>query len=548
MIDQLVGQEHSTAKDAVAGLDATKAIDGLVIALIALISTIPYVGRIGFYSDDWSFLGALAVGNDHSFGTLFMATIRQVATRPVQAAYLSGLYELFGANPLAFQLVAAGALAIGGILAYLALRRFAFNRVEALVTAAIFVTLPSYSADRFWLSAAQALVSMCFFFASAYALGRAGSPATANWRSWLGLSATALLLSALAYEVFLPLFVVAALALPIAVDVPAQRRWAIRIINPALVVLLGVTKAVFTTRLGGGGVSGQLSWLVHLVEGALKINGWDFGLALPLNSVRMFAHHPSLVAAIAGASAGALIYAWVVGSARTVSTGRRLAVAGIVTFAGGYAIFLTNNNALMTPTGSGNRVNIAAAFGMALVITGAAIWVAGRFRRPTLSAQVLGVVAAGVVGFGVMTNVVLATYWEQASTTQSAVLAALKNDVPSLPANATLIIDGVCPYVGPGVVFETTWDVTGALRMEYRSASLTGDVATNRMWVASDGLHSFTYQTETIHPYSDLLLVYDYRTHGVVELTSETAALAYFAAHPASACPAGSPGYGSGVM
>lgn len=523
------------------------AADSALICLIALVSALPYLGHLGFYSDDWGFLATLASAHDHSFAALFTAVNGQVEARPVQAAYLAGMYMLFGTDALGYQLVATALLCAAGPLAYLALREFGFSRPVAVLVAAIYTTLPNYSTDRLWMAAAQSLISACFFFLSMYALGRAARRTA--WGYWLAGSAAALLVSGLAYEVFLPLFVVAAVLLPTAVRVPARRRTLICAVIPILVVVIGIFKVAVTTRLGGGGLLERMAWLLHFAKAELVINFGEYGVGLPLMAMRLFVSRPLWSAAAAGVAAAVIVYAWVL-STRHEAFGsyRRLTLAGAACFIAGYAVFVTNPNAMATATGSGNRVAIASAFGMALLFVATVAWVRERFAGPRIRTYAVGVLTAIVVGSGVLTNTTLAWYWQEAATQQATVLRALKRDAPTLPANSTIVLDGICPYVGPGVIFEATWDVGGALRVLYGSPTISGDVVTPRMSIEAEGLRSYTYQFVTVHPYGERLLVYDYRSRSLTKLTSAADAVAYFASHPSPACASGWPGDGARVI
>ncbi len=110
-------------------------------------------------------------------------------------------------------------------------------------------------------------------------------------------------------------------------------------------------------------------------------------------------------------------------------------------------------------------------------------------------------------------------------------------------------MDGICPYVGPAIVFEAPWDVGGALRLTYRDPTIAGDVLTSRIHAESTGLKSIVYGEATVHPYSELLIVFDVRSGGTVRLREESTARAYLnAAEGRSTCPASREGEGVRVF
>jgi hypothetical protein len=94
------------------------------LGLVALLSLILYVRDLGFYSDDWDFLGRMGLSPDQSLTGLFRAFYvpdEGVWMRPVQGLYLISLYWLFGLHPLGYHLVNAAMLVAVGIVFHLVL-------------------------------------------------------------------------------------------------------------------------------------------------------------------------------------------------------------------------------------------------------------------------------------------------------------------------------------------------------------------------------------------------------------------------------------------
>jgi hypothetical protein len=106
--------------------------------------------------------------------------------------------------------------------------------------------------------------------------------------------------------------------------------------------------------------------------------------------------------------------------------------------------------------------------------------------------------------------------------------------------NSTIILDGVCPYDGPGIVFETSWDVAGALTLAI-GKPVGGDVVSPRMTVTDSGLATSMYNAPTLYAYGPHLLVYNPQRHAVVRLESAAEARRYFAQADRfeAPCPAG---------
>src|SRR6266496_767551 len=81
-----------------AGIRAIRA-DALCLMLITLLTALPYVARLGFYSDDWYVLWTFHADSiQHHFG--IPSALRDRYDRPLQGLYLALLYRLFGLHPL----------------------------------------------------------------------------------------------------------------------------------------------------------------------------------------------------------------------------------------------------------------------------------------------------------------------------------------------------------------------------------------------------------------------------------------------------------------
>jgi hypothetical protein len=68
----------------------------------------PCVAWLGFYCDDWRFLGQYTVSPHQTFVgyclELFSTPIRMLIPS-MRVSYLAGLYSLFGLNPLGYNVV-----------------------------------------------------------------------------------------------------------------------------------------------------------------------------------------------------------------------------------------------------------------------------------------------------------------------------------------------------------------------------------------------------------------------------------------------------------
>jgi hypothetical protein len=154
-----------------------------------------------------------------------------------------------------------------------------------------------------------------------------------------------------------------------------------------------------------------------------------------------------------------------------------------------------------------------------------------------------------VLGF--LVNNALAVSWTTAWPTGRTVLKEIREAVPVLPPHSTLILHGVCPYVGPAIVYESNWDLAGALHVAYGDPTLKADLTTNNMVVEPRGLVTEIYSQRSVHPYGEHLFLFDYGQRRVVSLPDERAALQRLGTRhprPPRGCSGGSPGRGREIF
>ena len=143
------------------------AADVLFLAVIIGLSSAPYVSRLGFYSDDWSFLAMFHYSADKSnwFATLFETFLG----RPLASVYHTLLFHAFGSQPLGYHLVNTAVLASAICLLYLLLVRLKVSRAESLAAALVLAALPQLSTIRVWSAASAVNLSMLLTLASLHA-------------------------------------------------------------------------------------------------------------------------------------------------------------------------------------------------------------------------------------------------------------------------------------------------------------------------------------------------------------------------------------------
>jgi hypothetical protein len=542
--------------------------DSTFLVLVILASVIPYAGRLGFYSDDWAFLGALHTSDDQ---TVLGLASRQLqfpypvtpSGRPVQVVYQAALYKLFGLEPLGYHLVNTAMLIVMALLLSLTLRELGLPRPLVLATPLVFALLPNYSTDRFWFAAFGYILSMALCFLSLYANLRAVRTRGVALLSWKLVSLIALVTSGLGIEIAIPL-----LALnPILAFLHARRhlpgglkrrlgRWPAGLFLSSDLLLLLVVLAY--KRVAGSGLGLPAGWIPfhigQLVFGSTAINFGTYGVGLPYTVWRSVADLSWPLVAV-GMVLAAAVYGYFIVALRgeqehwAVSRPAwiRLAVVGTLLYALSYALFLPTGRIVITSTGIGNRVAVAATLGMAIVLLAACGWLSSLARSPTSRRRSFSMLVAGLCLSGFIVTNSVALYWQAASSREAAVLRSIRQALPDLPPHSTLILHGICPYVGPGIVFESDWDLSGALQVMYRDETIRADV-TRRMTITSSGLSTRTYgAVPVVHRFGGDLLLYDYSRSSVTPLPDERTALRALGSQrpaPPPGCEKGAPGRG----
>jgi hypothetical protein len=556
--------------------------DCAFLALVVALSAAFYVHRLGFASDDWAFLGGFTTTSDPSlFGLIGAVGKHHLYPRPVHAVELGSLYWLFGPNPFGYHVVQTAVLATIAVLFYLVLRRLHQPRLLALAAPAVYLTSPSYSAARFWYTDFVAALSGLLWFATVYMDLRSVRARPSRWWMWRVASLFTLLASALAYEVFLPLFVInpfLAWNRGRQLEGDSRRnRMRLGIMVAATLIPLaavGVYKARTSARFViPHGVRDYFVWIARRAisprfdESYYGFNVWqaiglhfgNYGIGLLRIVWRVARHYADSAAVIIAVVVGLTVFAYLARVALQTGepgrNGRRAwliaLIAGPCTFALGYAIFLMTPTIQFTPTGLWSRTSIAAAAGVSLTFVGAAGSIAGYPRSAAARAGLFCGIVALLCASGVLILNAISSFYVAAYREERAILASIRRAIPKLPPGSTLILDGVCPYVGPGIVFESNWDLEGALRTMYGDATLRADVVTPRMSVDDDSLSTRIYgANEKRYPYHGLVMFHPGR--GSVRWIANAAeARGYFSEfNPdlTGGCPGGTEGHGVAIF
>jgi hypothetical protein len=546
--------------------------DAIFLAIVVTLSFVTYVTRLGFYSDDWAHLGYLHTLGQQSFAYLLQADWSFDPTmwmRPVQLVYFVGTYALFGLQPLGYHLL-NGLVLIGiAVALYAVLRELGQSRAVSLAVALVYILLPNYSSDRFWILAADgANIGVMFYLISVYASLRTGRCRSRwAWSGWLGLALISLLLSTLAYEITFLLSLLTPLL--VAYRARSQRgapawpgaRWAILGAATWLVLAAAAAYKIMTTArmVHEYQFWDQLSWFGETLVVETYLNFATFGLYLPRTAWQLWSGRPDWTAPIIAGLALLLVAGYLthitIGAQDWLASRRAaigLGLCGVVVYVLGYALFpFTNRELIVTSTGIGNRVTIAATGGVALLIASAIVVVCRLLPRVRL---VFPALVAAMAAMALVMIDVLGDYWGQAATDQARLLDQLTAHLATPPPGAIILVDAACFYDGPAIVFDSAWDLRGALIARYGDPTLDAnplppETQYSGVTVAPDGV--VVRRGDSIDQYSYTnLYIYNASEQHVYRLVDATASARYFedARKRETGCPIGVPGSGVRVI
>lgn len=514
------------------------ALDALSLAAIAFLSALPYLGSLGFYSDDWALLAGFKA--NEQTGGFWGAVLADLPERPVQALYHALLFKLFGLTPLGYHLVNTAVLAACAVLLYLLLLRLRMERPAAFATALLFLLLPQLSTIRVWYAASHVTLSLAFALVSM--LCQLHYAAVRQWW-WLTAGAAAALLSVGTYELFTPLIAGFALATGLFAwrrSGANPRHLAGALLLLALLLATAAYKLLYSFRSAGADDPQRyalgLRQLFRIDYDPRVDSGLNIFAALRTYFWAPLAGWRSGAEALVTGSAGfavvllSLVVAgvgwWRIRTARGLrGDRRRLLLLGFVAFLLGNAIFLVVPAVVFTVTGIGNRFQVAAALGVAAIYAAAFLLLArigGRYGGLVFASLVALASAAALARLAA-----IEAYWAHAPALQADLLRAARSDLRQLPTGSTVILDGVCPYHGPAIVFETYWDIGGALNLVL-DRPISADVVSPRMQVTPTGLKTSIYKQPAFYAFGPRLFAYNPAAHRLFALTDAAAADRYF--------------------
>lgn len=447
------------------------------LGVLALVMCARHIGSGGLYYDDWS-LSALA--RFPPPGGVLHGLWLEYGQRPGQVLYYAAL-DAIGTDASARLALAAGALVLEATCLFALLRQLGMAARDAIAITVLVLLFP-YS-DSAWLWGVLSLMSIAIAaFLAGVMLALRALQATGPRALALHAASLSLFVASIAsYEVFAVVGCLSGLLYLRAVGWrAARRRWALDLAAIALTLTiirmaLPIDVATPSRMLSP---AGMLAHAGLLAGRGVQLIGTA---ALPVGGVGSWVGAGLLAAVLAGAAA--LRARLADADPLRADLGRWLAIAGaggLVALAG-WAIYVPGA-AHYAPTAAGtvNRVNAAAAIGIAVLLYSAAVLLAralvGVLRLPAVAGALIAAAATiALAGAYLVQTASDARAWDTAAADQQRVLADVHSALAHLAPGATVYAFDAPLTVGSGVgVLDTTLDLSSALRISYANADLTG--------------------------------------------------------------------------
>ena len=527
--------------------------DILFLLIVISLSRILFVFQIGFYSDDWSFLEMLFFDKINIWDNY----------RPGYLITWKFLYAFFGFSPEGYHFVNTFIFYFNAILLYLILKKLRLPHIFVISIPLLFILLPHYSTFHFWPSVIPNHFCLVMCLGSLLLDLKSLESPFPKFLIWKFISVIAIIVSVLTYELFLAFFYFNLIVTyyyfrklksdPIEKKEISKKKliWLLLVNFISLKIAL-VYKMFFTVtsvRMMGSDTSffdhlsgllantfrldyGDYDYGFNIVQ-SFKTNFIEYGIELPTKLIHIYNNYPSLPIFFIGLFLTLLIFGYLFFIVKKydfvifkLKSFVIMILLGLIIFFWGYSIFLTNYSIAFSTTGVANRVTIGVAIGIAIIYIGLITSISTlikniKFRNIFFSSLVTFTCVSGFI----ITNTI-ADFWKDAYIFQNETMVEIKNKLPELPENTNLIIDGICPYNGPAIIFECSWDMGGALRIAYSDTTIQGDVVAPDLQVTDEGIVTSIYETDYFYPYN--ILIYNFNEKDVFNISNKDEAIEYF--------------------
>ena len=413
------------------------------------------IARLGFYHDDWHLLAAMhfAPGGWISGMRALIALAPAIVFRPLEIPVFSGLYDLFGLNPLPWQ---AALLAINLACAWMlknVLRRFGASPAAALIGALVALAYPAKDSTMFWSTTVFISLSLLLFL---IAFDRHLGHVHKAGKSELFIVAACLLASFTLYDQCLLLFPVFFLA-PAHSKEERRRRLSGTILASALFAVVILYQFVLAPLVLGVAHNKTVQFsLSHgfyvYTKGIETLFGAELGRSTASLFWNALRSAPVLAFCALIAAAAAL---------RPQARGKSADTRRLAALAAGFYVLgylpIAFSDYIPTPLNHFNRINLVPAYGAAIAVCALLEYFR---RRAALAAGAL------LTAFLIIAHAGSASVWAESYRRQLALRDAILAQIVQWPRDSVLFLFLKEDFVaGKAPVFLAHYDSTGAVRL-----------------------------------------------------------------------------------
>ena len=498
---------QSGKRESVAVMRSDLFLLGVLILLEVLVFA-PFVGKIGFYLDDWTMVSLLHGGPQDIGGAFanYFFNDPKVIIRPVEVLHFGLLYLIFGTRPLGYHLVNGFFEICVCALLYFALKRFTGSRFLAFASTAAFILYPIRDSTHYWILCSSVSLSLALYLGSLI-LSLKGLD-----EKRIGLytaAAVPFAISLFNYEVFMPFACVSSLCVLLvslrSQGVAGSIRQAIYSFIPLFVSALALFgyQRFIVPRLGIGflhKVEFDPGQVLHVIAAGAGISNIFSALPFFQEQVSILLMHPlstgevlSLAVILAVSALTSFILLTAEAGSVPLRTMAELAIVGVVSIVTSLAIFGLNNQYEPTLLTLVNRIFTGASLGWCLIFSSLAMLAARLFFRKVSNIEarkITVILISGLLSFAclyfTLVNWQLASPWVVSQRAQQDVIYLVRKMRGKIAHPDALLLTDFPRYVMWSPIFDGTWDFQSMVRIVLNDPKIRGGVVCDRLVVGKD--------------------------------------------------------------
>ncbi len=484
----------------------TLPIDFFLLGFLILVEVLvfgPFVGKVGFYLDDWLMISTMQSGPQDVMGALsnYFFIDPKVIIRPVEALHFGLLYFLFGSRPLGYHLVNGALEIFSAVLLYFAVKRFTGSRFLSFVTTAAFILYPVRDSTHYWILCSSVAFSLCLYLGSLILSMKALQE---KKKMLYGVAALPFALSIFNYEVFMPFACMTAACVFL---IGFRNAGAVSALRQAFysflplfcsALALAAYQRLLVPHLGVGYLH-QLTFdplqILHVIVAGASVSSVFSALPFFQSQITLFFMQPfdawnlvSLSLIMAGTSILSFYLLKKEGASVKMRTCLEICLLGAVAIVTSLSIFGLNKEYEPTLMTLVNRMFTGASLGWSCIfsalILSAAFLVLTKAKNPRVRQGgiifLAGILSAAAV-YCTLVNWQLAQPWVVSQRAQKAIIYQIGKMRGKVKYPDVIILSDSPRYVMWSPVFDGIWDFQSMVRVVLNDSKIQAGVVSERL-------------------------------------------------------------------